>query len=87
VAALIQDASALAEDCRHAGIVVSTVPVRRHCQSAGIVVDRFSLWRDGAHALWLDPTGVRVESVRSARGDRPWVAPMPTPRSRRDDRD
>ena len=64
VAALVHDASALAEDCRHADVVVATVPVRRRCQSAEIVIDRFALWRDGGHALWLDRDGARVESVR-----------------------
>jgi competence protein ComEC len=87
VAALVHDPSALMEDCRHASIVVATVPVRRRCQSAEIVIDRFSLWRDGGHALWLDRNGVRVDSVRATRGDRPWVAPVPTPRNRRDDLD
>jgi competence protein ComEC len=84
VAALIHDVSALADDCRHANVVVATVPVRRRCQSAAIVIDRFALWRDGGHALWLDRDGARVESVRTARGDRPWVAPVPPPRNRRD---
>jgi competence protein ComEC len=83
VVALVQEASALVEDCQHADIVVATVPVRRHCPSADIVIDRFSLWRNGGHALWLDREGVRVESVREERGIRPWVAPLPTPRNRR----
>jgi competence protein ComEC len=87
VVALVHDASALAEDCRHATVIVATIPVRRRCASAEIVVDRFALWRDGGHALWLDRDGVRVESVRAARGDRPWVAPLPTPRSQREDPD
>jgi competence protein ComEC len=37
------------------------------------VIDRFDLWRNGAHALWLAPGGVEVRSVNQARGDRPWV--------------
>jgi competence protein ComEC len=87
VVALVRDASALVEDCQHADIVVATVPVRRPCQSADIVIDRFSLWRNGGHALWLDRDGVRVENVREERGIRPWVAPLPTPRNRRGDSD
>ena len=25
------------------------------------------------HALWLDPSGIRVETVNGLRGQRPWV--------------
>jgi competence protein ComEC len=71
--ALVQDARALAEDCAPGAIVVSAVPVRRACRSAGLVIDRFDLWRDGAHALWLRRGGVTVVSVRAARGDRLWT--------------
>jgi competence protein ComEC len=77
----------LAEDCRHADVLVATIPVRRRCASAGVVIDRFSLWRDGGHVLWLDAGGVRVESVRANRGERPWVPPLPTPRNRRGEAD
>jgi competence protein ComEC len=83
IAALVRDASALAEDCRHADVLVATIPVRRRCASANTVIDRFSLWREGGHALWLDASAVRVESVRASRGERPWVPPLPTPRNRR----
>ena len=57
-------------------LVVSVVPVRTPCPSARVVVDRFDLWRDGAHAIWLgegDASNIRVESVNQGRGDRPWV--------------
>ena len=80
--ALVREPAALAEDCLAATVVVATVPVRRACPSAQVVIDRFSVWRDGGHALWLDPSGVRVTSVREARGDRPWVAAVPSPRRR-----
>jgi hypothetical protein len=45
------------------------------------VVDRIDSWRRGAVALWLDRTGVTVESVNETRGDRPWV-PHPRPARR-----
>lgn len=78
--ALVRDASALPEDCRRATVVVATVPVRRQCPSASLIVDRFSVWRNGGYAIWLDQGGVRAESVRAARGDRPWVPGPPAPR-------
>ncbi len=71
--ALVRHPGALAEDCRIADVVVSTVPVRGRCPSAGTVIDRFDLWRWGGHALWLEADGVRVESVDQHRGNRPWV--------------
>jgi competence protein ComEC len=71
--ALVKQMAALDEDCRVADVVVSLVPVRRACPSAGTVIDRFDLWREGAHALWLTPETVEVVSVGETRGDRPWV--------------
>ncbi len=73
VVALVRLPDALFEDCRVADVVISSVPVRRRCASARIVIDRFDLWRHGGHALWLEEDGVRVESVSRYRGRRPWV--------------
>ncbi len=72
--ALAVQGDALMEDCQRADIVLSAVPVRRTCPSAGLVIDRFDLWRNGAYALWFEPGGtVRVQSVNEGRGKRPWV--------------
>jgi competence protein ComEC len=80
--ALVRDPAALAEDCRVADLVISAAqPVRRRCPSADRVIDRFDLWRDGGHAVWLDPGAITVLSVRESRGDRPWVV-RPLPRSK-----
>jgi competence protein ComEC len=84
VVALVRDPAALAEDCRVATVVIATVPVRRACPSAELVIDRFALWREGGHAIWLTSDGVRAQSVRASRGARPWVAPVPEPRRGRD---
>ncbi|MBK1659102.1 ComEC/Rec2 family competence protein [Paracraurococcus ruber] len=67
-----------AEACAAAAVVVSAEPVRGRC--AARVVDRFAVWRNGVHAIWLEPGGVRVLSDREARGARPWVPPVPLPR-------
>lgn len=66
------------EACGSAAVVVSAEPVRGACLAQ--VVDRFAVWRNGPHAIWLDPAGVRVVSDRAFRGDRPWVPPVPVPR-------
>lgn len=68
--------------CDDAALVISPEPLRGRCRPAPMI-DRFSVWRDGAHAAWFTDTGVQVVSDRSLRGDRPWVAPVPSPRAGR----
>lgn len=80
--ALMQRPDAAEDDCRRADVIVSLVPLRGACPRPVAVVDRFDLWRDGAHAIWLEPEAVRVVSVNGLRGDRPWVL-RPKPRDRR----
>jgi competence protein ComEC len=52
-------------------VLVSLVPVRGRCSAR--VVDRFDLWRRGSYAIWLDPGGIRIASVREWQGRRPWA--------------
>jgi competence protein ComEC len=66
------------EACANAALVLSAEPVRGRCAAA--VIDRFAVWRQGPHAVWLGPAGPRILSDRAARGDRPWVPPPPLPR-------
>ena len=83
--AFVRREGALIEDCWAADIVISLVPLRHGCPSAHTVIDRFDLWRNGAHAVWLaEKTGngvkrARVERVNESRGWRPWVV-RPEPR-------
>lgn len=71
---LVRRDEALAEACAGNELVVSSVPVRHACRGARWVVDRFDLWRHGAHAIWLLPGGgLRVETVAGWQGDRPWA--------------
>ena len=72
---LARHRAALQEDCRPGAVVISLVPVwRRHCRGALRLIRPFDLWRDGAHAIWLDGDEVRLRSVRSETGERPWTA-------------
>jgi competence protein ComEC len=75
VVALISRPEALLEDCQIADVIVSTVPVGGGCPAPHTIVDRFDLWRNGTHALWLKDGRARVESVNGTRGARPWVLP------------
>lgn len=76
-AALVRDPGALGEDCAAATVVVSVVPVRRRCQGPRVVIDRFDLWRHGAHAVWLRPDGPEVQTVAQWQGRRPWSPARP----------
>lgn len=70
-----------AAHCGRAALLVSAEPIRGRCPGA-LVVDRFAVWRNGPHAAWFEPSGVRVVSDRAWRGARPWVPPIPQPRAR-----
>lgn len=77
--ALPRREAALAEDCRTADIVVAPFPVRQRCPAARLVIDRFDLWRQGAHALYLKGEGgpsfsrLEVQHVAGQRGAKPWL--------------
>ena len=73
IVALVRDPRALAEDCAIADAVIALVPVEADCVEPATVIDRFDIWREGAHALWLDGDGIRVASVADGRGVRPWT--------------
>ena len=65
---------ALAEDCAGSNLVISREPAPwRLCRDRERVIDRWSVWKDGAHAVWLSGDGIRIESVRGVAGERPWV--------------
>ena len=79
--AIALDGRALDEDCRRARVLISLEPLRRMtCPSADLVIDRFDLWREGAHALWLGggEGALRSRSVAQDRGVRPWVRLRPS---------
>ncbi|HYZ60856.1 MAG TPA: ComEC/Rec2 family competence protein, partial [Acetobacteraceae bacterium] len=77
---LVLRGSSRAPDCAGVALLVSAEPARGECPPEVALLDRFTVWRDGAHAVWLDGDGVRVVSDRAYRGQRPWVPPLPTPR-------
>ncbi|MCB9989157.1 MAG: ComEC family competence protein [Rhodospirillales bacterium] len=66
-----------AEDCAWADVLIARDPLRVKPCRAGLVIDRFDLWDNGAYALYVpdDPSALpRAESVASVRGARPWVS-------------
>ena len=63
-------------DCAGVALLVSPAPSHGACPGVPRI-DRFTVWRDGPQAVWLEPDGVRIASARDARGDRPWVPADP----------
>ncbi|MGC9270444.1 ComEC/Rec2 family competence protein [Acidiphilium sp.] len=86
----LADRAAAARGCAGARVVVSSRPLRGMCRKPGrIVIDRFSVWREGAIGLWFNPSvmpagvpggvpgGVTVRTDRMVQGARPWVPAWP----------
>ncbi len=49
--------SSRAGDCAGVALLISSEPARGECPPDVPYLDRFSVWRDGAHAIWLRPGG------------------------------
>lgn len=61
--------------CRGADIVIAAFPLRRACRNVPLRIDRFDVWRHGAHALSIDDDEIRVTTAAGLRGARPWATP------------
>ena len=69
--------------CRGMAVVIAAQPAEWWCgDDHPKLIDRFTVWREGAAAVWLRPDGARIVTDHDVRGDRPWV-PVPIPRSAR----
>ena len=79
--ALITADSGLPVLCYTVDAIVAQVPAGFRCKAQIPVMDRIDNWREGSIALWIDESGIAVESANRSRGDRPWV---PHPVSRRE---
>jgi competence protein ComEC len=64
-----------------ADILIADFPLRGRCRSVPLRIDRFDLWRLGAHALYLDAETATIKTARAEQGKRPWVI-VPVPRKR-----
>ncbi len=83
MAALLVRGPSKPSTCEGVAVVVSAEPARSVCAwPSPRPVDRFTVWKEGAAAIWLEPRGARVVTDREDRGDRPWVPPPPKPRPR-----
>ncbi len=76
--------------CNNLDIIISAEPLWVLCRNVATRIDRFDVWRRGAHAIYLEPdtsTGKPasaslpiIETASGFRGQRPWVI---TPIARR----
>jgi competence protein ComEC len=69
-----------ASGCPPALLVISPVPLRGACP--GVVIDRFTVWREGAVAAWVTSGHVTLQTDRQVQGTRPWIRPWPHPYGR-----
>ena len=66
-------------DCGQVALLLSAAPIRGICRDRPRI-DRFTVWREGAQAIWIGSSGVSIRSDRDVRGLRPWI---PVPGKRR----
>ena len=81
-AALLLTGPGAPDRCGEAAILIATEPARGRCRRQALrYIDRFTVWRTGSQAIWLDAGGPVIVTDRETRGDRPWV-PQPHARGR-----
>jgi competence protein ComEC len=71
--AYVSKAETQSLDCNGIDILITDFPLRRRCGSVPLRIDRFDLWRKGAHALRIETSEIIVETARDSQGQRPWV--------------
>ena len=59
--------------CPPVDILIADFPLRQACKDIPIRIDRFDVWKHGAHALYISNNHVRIETVKGVQGKRPWV--------------
>ncbi|OYV25481.1 MAG: hypothetical protein B7X08_05415 [Acidocella sp. 20-63-7] len=64
------------QDCADAHLAVSPQPLGTACAAIPII-DRVTVYENGATAAWITPGGVRLLTDREVQGARPWVTPYP----------
>ena len=71
----VMDKGALPENCAEADLILSIEPFKNaeECHRQTMLLDRWDIWRKGAHAIYLSPEKVRIETVQGERGKRPWT--------------
>ncbi len=80
--AVLKETAVVVKPCPTADVVIAQYPLRRRCKGRLATIDRFDVWREGAHALTFTATSVTVATARAGQGQRPWRV-LPRPRAKR----
>ncbi len=71
--------------CPPVEIIIADFPLRHACGDATIRIDRFDVWKHGAHAITVINGTIKIQTAKGEQGDRPWVyvsraRPKPEPK-------
>ena len=61
-------------DCRGLDVLVAAFPLRGRCRAVPLRIDRFDVWKQGAHAVYFTDGAPLVRTARGGQGQRPWAA-------------
>ena len=59
--------------CPPTQIIIADYPLHHGCREARLVIDRFDVWRKGAHAISFSNGRYALTTARDEQGNRPWV--------------
>ncbi|MFT3672138.1 ComEC/Rec2 family competence protein [Aestuariivirga sp.] len=79
--ALLKATAEPLKPCPKADALVAQYPLRRTCRGGLATIDRFDVWRHGAHAVTFTGEGAVVTTARGGQGDRLWTV-VPRPRAK-----
>ena len=69
-------------ECPPTAIIIADFPLRENCAEARLKIDRFDVWKFGAHAIYINGDVANVKTAKGEQGDRPWVfEPRSKPKS------
>ncbi|MGB4057608.1 MAG: ComEC/Rec2 family competence protein [Alphaproteobacteria bacterium] len=69
---ILKEVLELREECAWADVVLSFERVRKNLCGGKPVIDKTTVRKDGAHAIWLEEKSIHIENAESHRGIRPW---------------
>jgi len=79
--AFLKTTAEITKPCPTADVIIAQYPLRRRCKGRLLTIDRFDVWRNGAHAIGLTGPVPVVQTARGEQGQRPWTW-QPRPRNK-----
>ena len=79
--AYVQEREGVPLDCSGIDILIADYPLRKACPAVPLRIDRFDVWRSGAHAVRINDGVITKRTAREMSGARPWVV---VPQARKD---